>query len=112
MKNYYHELQTPTIAFTTLGILSIIGWLITHHKIFELFTFLFMLLAGGGVGIALDYEVRMKDSIWGWHGIYRSLQRPSQKFYYSFFGHFFQLAIAIGIGLFWWMERIDKATKK
>ncbi len=97
---FKHEIQTPTMAFSTLGFLALfLSW--AGVKRADLVAFILLGMAGGGVGMALGGEVKAQDREWGWKGIYKSLRHPSKEFVVAFFSHLPQLIISALIALKW-----------
>lgn len=66
--------------------------------------FLFLLLAGGGTGIALYELVQRKGQVWGWKGLRAALRAPDGLFVAGFLGHIPQFALALGIAFSWWLN--------
>lgn len=98
-----HVLQTPTLAFTSLGTVSAILAFVFKLRMFEIPAFLLLGAAGGGVAIAFWSLVELhRGETWGWRGLFRSLQKPTPKFLLGFFGHLPQFLAAVAIALVWW----------
>lgn len=98
--NLKRKAQTPTVAFSTLGFLALfLSWAGVRRA--DLAAFIFLGLAGGGVGMALGGEVQAKNCEWGWRGLARALRHPSREFLVAFASHFPQLIIATCIALKW-----------
>ncbi len=97
---FKHEIQTPTMAFSTLGFLALfLSWAGVRQA--DLVAFILLGMAGGGVGMALGGEVKAQGREWGWKGIYKSLRHPSKEFVVAFFSHLPQLIISALIALKW-----------
>jgi len=105
---FSHIMQTPTIAFTASGILCLIlSWLGVPFA--DIPAFLFFLLAGGGVAMALGSEVTRKGFTWGWRGLLGAMFRqPSIFIVVGVLGHMLQLAAAISIAMVWRQRRRRK----
>lgn len=71
-----------------------------------------MLMASGGVAMALASEVRDKKQEWGWVGLYRSLKRPSKQFYVGLFSHLPQLVISLMLATRWWKSYASNDNKR
>lgn len=105
MPIFKHLIQTPTLAFTASGILCVILWALGVPWA-DVSAFIFFLLAGGGVAMALGSEVRRKGFEWGWKGIIGALfRKPSKELRAGIAGHILQLAAAIAIALIWRSRR-------
>ena len=98
---FKHLIQTPTIAFTSSGIFCIALWLF-EVPYADIAAFLFFLLAGGGVAMALGSEVTRKGFKWGWKGVLGAIfHRPSTELIVGIAGHILQLLAAVTIALIW-----------
>ena len=97
---FKHEAKTPTAAFSTLGFFALfLSWAGVRRA--DLVAFIFLGLAGGGVGMALGGEVKAQGETWGWRGLARALRHPSKNFLIAFTTHMPQLIIAALIALKW-----------
>ena len=90
-----HLLQTPTLAFTSMGSLALIATLLFHVRHADVVATVFLGAAGGGVAIALYEETRRHGYEWGWTGLIQSLRRPSRWFIAGLLGHLPQLLVAL-----------------
>ena len=96
-----HLVQTPTVAFTSTGVLCVVLWLL-RVPYADVAAFLFFLMAGGGVAMALGSEVRRKGFTWGWKGVLGAIfRRPSHELLVGIAGHILQLGAALAIALIW-----------
>lgn len=96
-----HLMQTPTLAFTSSGILCAVLWFFKVSYA-DLAAFIFFVLAGAGTAMALGSEVRRKRQTWGWMGLFKAIRdKPSKFFISGFFGHLPQLLVAFVIALIW-----------
>jgi len=96
-----HLMQTPTLAFTSSGILCLVLWFF-KVPFADLAAFIFFVLAGAGTAMALGSEVRRKQQTWGWMGLFKAIRdKPSKFFVTGFFGHLPQLLAAFAIALIW-----------
>lgn len=96
-----HLIQTPTVAFTSSGVLCVILWGF-RVPYADVAAFLFFLLAGGGVAMALGNEVTRKGFKWGWKGVIGAIfRRPSTELVVGVVGHIVQLLAALSIALIW-----------
>lgn len=103
-----HMMQTPTVAFTSSGVLCTILW-VFKVPYADIAAFLFFLLAGGGVAMALGAEVTRKGFTWGWKGLLGAIFRqPSIFMVIGVLGHMLQLAAAISIAMIWRQRRRRK----
>lgn len=96
-----YQLQTPTVALSTLGCLALVAYLMRRVQGADLVAFACLGLASGGVAMALGNEVQRKGERWGWRGLYRSLRRPSKAFIVACASHLPQLLVAAWISFYW-----------
>lgn len=97
--------QTPTVAFTLSGLLCLLLWW-RGVPLADVAAFLFFILAGGGVAMALGSEVQRKGFAWGWKGLLGAVfQQPSIFLVAGVLGHALQLAVAIAIAMAWRRKR-------
>ncbi|KKN68932.1 hypothetical protein LCGC14_0445890 [marine sediment metagenome] len=97
-----HELQTPSFAFSLLGVLSLVASVVFERRRLEVPAFCLLGAAGvGGVAIALWTVVERKNEEWGWRGLYRALRHPDRYFWEGFWMHVPQFLMAIAIALVW-----------
>ena len=101
MRYLRHLLQTPTLFFTVLGSAAF-GLMVAGLPGADLLAFLFLFMAGGGVGIALYELVERQGLEWGWKGLQQALRHPDGLFWAGFLGHSLQLTVALAIALEWW----------
>ena len=105
MKNpltWKHELQTPSFAFSALGILLLIVSVVFKRRQLEVPAFCLLGTAGaGGVAIALWTVVERKKETWGWCGLYRALRHPDRYFWGGFLLHVPQALLACMLALVW-----------
>lgn len=100
-----HLIQTPTVAFTSSGVLCSVLWFLKVPYA-DIAAFLFFLLAGGGVAMALGNEVTRKGFNWGWKGVLGAIfHRPSHELLVGVAGHILQLLAALSIALVWRYRR-------
>lgn len=98
---FKHVVQTPTLAFTSSGILCVVLW-VFKVPFADIAAFVFFLLAGGGVAMALGSEVRRKGFEWGWKGLLGAIfRKPSKELKAGILGHLVQLFAAIMIAVLW-----------
>lgn len=102
--SFRHEMQTPTMLFSTLGFASLLLFALTNNKYSILLSYIMLNLAGGGVAMAMASEVRDKKQEWGWKGLWVSKRNLSKLFFVGFWGHIFQFIIAHTIAIYWWKE--------
>jgi len=89
------------VAFTSSGVLCVILWGF-RVPYADVAAFLFFLLAGGGVAMALGNEVTRKGFKWGWKGVIGAIfRRPSTELVVGVVGHIVQLLAALSIALIW-----------
>lgn len=95
-----HLLQTPTFLFTLLGA---IATALSFHRVkyMDSVAPTMLMLAGGGVAIALWSETQRKNQRWGWAGLARALAPPSRTFWLGFIGHLPQLLAAVFLLHLW-----------
>jgi len=107
---FRHMMQTPTVALTASGVLCSILWVVDAYvcrvpyvgRHADFAAFLFFLLTGGGVAMALGSEVTRKGFTWGWKGLLGAIFRqPSIFMIVGVLGHMLQLAAAISIAMIW-----------
>ena len=99
--------ETPSFAFTCVGIISLVLWAIgVPYADFAAFGS--FLLVGCGTAIALWAEVKRDRQAWGWRGLWVALRHPSRWFLGGFLGHLPQLLIAVAIAILWRQRRVRK----
>ena len=96
-----HELQTPTVALTTLGYLALAIYATRRLPGADWAAFVCLGMSAGGVAMALGSEVQRKGEEWGWRGLYRALRRPSRTFVVAFISHTPQLITAAWLAYHW-----------
>lgn len=97
-----HELQTPTVAFSTVGVIMFILHALKRGRAAGLLAHATLILASGGLAIALWEETKRKEQEWGWVGLARSLRKPSSHFWRGFLTHLPQFLIASYLTYRWW----------
>lgn len=105
-----HELQTPTFAFTLAGIAMFVAYHLSHKQGVGLLSHALLMLASGGLAIALWDEVKRKEQEWGWRGLATALRRPSPHFWHGFLSHLPQFVLATYLTYRWWKRTAQESN--